>query len=167
MQQKGVFFTFLKNYTGLLSIGLLKFGDLQAKFRTKRFTFTHICRSFLNRVRLIPYTEFRIASLLLGITLGTACNKEPQPTSKSTSNSPLTAPLDYVGAVGRAKKSAEGTVDLASVTKAIQMYHASEGQFPESLETLVKERYLPALPKLPTGLKFSYNSSTGEAKLIR
>ena len=58
-------------------------------------------------------------------------------------------------------------IDLASVTKAIEMFHASEDRYPKSLEELVKTQYLPALPQLPTGMKYEYDANTGRVKAVR
>ena len=108
-------------------------------------------------------------ALLLGLT---ACGKkEAAPPAKATNTTtggnPLTAPADYVGAVGQAQKYSVKAIDLASVTKAIEMFHASEDRYPKSLEELVKTQYLPALPQLPTGMKYEYDANTGRVKAVR
>ena len=79
---------------------------------------------------------------------------------------PLNAPTDYLGAAAKAKQSAVRTVDLASVTRAIQMFQASEGRNPRDLNELVTGQYMPRLPDPPTGMKFSYNPTTAEVKLV-
>ncbi len=48
------------------------------------------------------------------------------------------------------------------VTEAIASYQANTGFLPTSLQALIDEGYLPALPQLPEGLEFHYNHVTGE-----
>lgn len=87
--------------------------------------------------------------------------------SSASSSSPLTAPVDYLGAVGKAQQSAIKTIDLASINQAINMYKIEVGKNPPSLEELVTEKYLPRLPDLPSGLKYSYDPNTGVVKAIK
>lgn len=110
--------------------------------------------------------------LCILVVLLAACGKKDpaapaKPTNSAASGNPLTAPVDYLGAVGQAKKYSVKAVDLASVTKAIQMFQAAEDRFPKSLEELVKTQYLPALPQLPSGMKYQYDPTTGQVKAIR
>lgn len=93
-------------------------------------------------------------------------NPSPKTTNTATTGNPLTAPADYLGAVGQAQKYSAKAVDLASVSKAIQMFHASEDRFPKDLNELIKEQYLPVLPQLPTGMKYSYNPTNGQVKAV-
>lgn len=72
------------------------------------------------------------------------------------------APSRYLGANVKAKQQAEVTTALGSVRNAVRMFQATEGRFPRSLNELVEEDFLPALPSLPSGSSYSYNSQTGE-----
>jgi hypothetical protein len=110
------------------------------------------------------------------VTLGAACvlavgceRREPQadPQEKSTgAGNPLTAPVDYLGTVGRAKQTAERTVEIVSVTQAIQMFHAQEGRYPKDLNELAARGYLPRPPAPPHGRRFEYNPATGQVRLV-
>ncbi len=84
----------------------------------------------------------------------------------ASSGNPLTAPTDYLGAVAKAKKLSEGTIETASVGNAIQLFQAQEGRFPKDLNELVTQKYLAALPKPPYQMKFDYNAKTGEFKVV-
>lgn len=109
-----------------------------------------------------------ICVLLAGIVAG--CGKsrtgtDQKPTNASSAN-PLTAPADYAGAVVQSKTVAEKVVDMASLKRAIQMFQASEERYPNDLNELVRSGYIPALPKPPSGMKFDYNPSRGEVRLV-
>ena len=66
-----------------------------------------------------------ITSLTLAIGL-CACDgssetpkdETPEKEESSSAGNPLTAPLDYVGAVGKAKKSSEKRLDLDNIQNA-------------------------------------------------
>ena len=79
---------------------------------------------------------------------------------------PLTAPVDYLGAVAKAKRVAEKTVDLASLNRNIQLFQAQEDRLPKDLSELVAMRYIPAVPAAPAGMKIQYNSTTGETRMV-
>jgi len=105
------------------------------------------------------------------ICLAAGCGKkQSEPATKATNTTatgnPVTAPVDYLGAVGRAKRVSEKVADLAPVKQAIQMFQAAEDRYPKDLAELVKSGYLPAQPKAPTGMKFKYDAASGEVKLV-
>jgi hypothetical protein len=114
----------------------------------------------------------RHVTFLLGVSLVllSGCGKKeaaaPAATNASSGN-PLTAPVDYLGAVAKAKQVAEKQVDLASVNRSIQLFNAQEDRFPRDLNELVTKRYLPALPALPPGTRFAYNPQTGDLKILK
>ncbi|HZI33991.1 MAG TPA: hypothetical protein VFF11_16750, partial [Candidatus Binatia bacterium] len=87
-------------------------------------------------------------------------------TSKYDSGNPVTAPADYVGAVGQAQKFSEKTIDLAYVKQGIQMFQASEGRYPKDLQELVPN-YIGKVPEAPYGYKISYDPATGEVKVVK
>jgi hypothetical protein len=87
--------------------------------------------------------------------------------SATTSGNPATAPVDYLGAVGKAKKFSEKVVDTASLNQAIQLFYAQEDRFPKDLNELVKEKYLASLPTPPPGTRFDYNPQSGTVKVVR
>lgn len=79
----------------------------------------------------------------------------------------LTAPADYLGALGRGKQYAEKTVDTASIDKAIQLFQVDKGRYPKDLSELVQEKYLSSLPTPPYGTKLVYDSNTGQVKVVK
>jgi hypothetical protein len=98
-----------------------------------------------------------------------AKNSTPAPATNTSSSAgnPLTAPVDYLGAVANAKRVALKTVDLASLTRSIQLFEAQEDRFPKDLNELVTMRYLPALPTPPPGMRISYNPGNGKVALLK
>jgi hypothetical protein len=85
----------------------------------------------------------------------------------TTSGNPLTASVDYLGAVGKAQKLATKTADLTSLTQAIRQFHAGEDRFPNDLNELVREGYLPRLPAAPPGTRLEYNPARGEVRWVK
>lgn len=110
-------------------------------------------------------------SVLLGFVL-LGCGKKEATSSSSATNSPaaggnpLTAPVDYLGAIAKAKKVSEKTIDTASLNQAVQLFQASEGRLPKDLNELVTEKYLPRLPDAPYGMKIVYNAANGQVKVV-
>src|SRR6187549_2940709 len=78
----------------------------------------------------------------------------------SSGGSVLTAPVDYLDAVARAKTTAEKTVDTVSLNNAIQMFRVEQGRNPTSLDELVKEKVIPRLPTAPYGMKIVYDTNS-------
>ena len=103
---------------------------------------------------------------------GGGCSQEPGDTSggggteSGSSGNPITAPVDYLGAVANSQKSATKTTSLVGVQQAIKMFQAQEGRFPKDLNELVGPDYLPRLPEVPRGMKFDYDARTGEIKVV-
>ncbi len=115
----------------------------------------------------------KVLSLLLlsGLALSGCGKKEATTTASATNDNnatgnPVTAPVDYLGAVAKAKKSAEKTVETVSLNQAIQQFSAAEGRYPKDLNELVTEKYLPKLPEAPYGMKIVYNAAKGEVKVV-
>ena len=100
--------------------------------------------------------------------LFSGCKKESSPPANSSpsSGNPVSAPADYLGAVAKAKKTAERNADTASLNQAIQLFYAQEGRFPKDLNELAGPNYLGKLPQPPAGMKFNYNPATGELKVV-
>lgn len=101
-----------------------------------------------------------LACLVLG-----GCKKDTPDSSAKPGENPVTAPADYIGAVGKAHKSAVKTAATASLDQAIKLFHEQEGRFPQNLEELVSSGTLPKLPKAPNGMKFEYDATTGKVKV--
>jgi hypothetical protein len=95
--------------------------------------------------------------------------KEPAATNEpsSSSGNPLTAPVDYIGAVGRAQQSAGKVASTVGIQQAIQMFYTQEGRYPKNLNELVGGDYLPRLPSPPAGMKYDYNPTNGQVRVVR
>jgi hypothetical protein len=112
--------------------------------------------------------------VLAATLLLTACGKKSAPTSvaketnpPASSGNPLTAPVDYLGAVGAAQKTAVRVVDKASIQRAIDMFNAQEDRYPKDLSELIAKHYLPSLPALPRGMKYLYDAGAGKVEVVR
>jgi len=86
--------------------------------------------------------------------------------TNSSTGSPLTAPVDYLDSINKGQRSAERTVDTASITKAIELFHVENGRFPKDLNELVTEKFLPQIPTPPRGMKITYDAGTGKVKVV-
>jgi len=112
------------------------------------------------------------AGLLLCGAMVAGCgqkNAKPDPASTNAASSggnPITAPVDYIGAVGKAQQHSLKVVDTVQVQQAIQYFQIAEGRFPKDLEELVKEGHLAAVPKLPARMKYQYNATNGQVKVV-
>jgi hypothetical protein len=109
--------------------------------------------------------------LILVAGLCVACKKNQDSSSSATntpsaSGNPVTAPVDYLGAVAKAKKTADAKLETASINKAVQMFYAQEGRYPKDLSELQRPEYLRQLPTPPPGMKFDYNPTTGDVKVV-
>lgn len=105
--------------------------------------------------------------LLMAGCLVAGCGK--QDTSKpgnSSSGNPVTAPVDYLGAVGKAKQAADKSAASSSLNQAIKLFHAQEGRFPKTLNELIQPDYLNAIPPPPTGMKYDYDPTNGVVKVV-
>lgn len=107
----------------------------------------------------------------LGLLL-TGCSRKQEAagaakTNEAASGNPITAPVDYLGAVAKAKHLSEKTVDTASLNQAIQLFYAQEDRFPKQLDELVTKHYLGAIPSAPAGMKWMYNPQTGDLKMAK
>ena len=111
--------------------------------------------------------------LILVAGLFAACKKSNDASSAAGNNppanssgNPVTAPVDYLGGVAKAKKSADATLETASITKAVQLFYVQEGRYPKDLNELVRPEYLPRMPAPPPGMKFDYDAKTGTVKVV-
>jgi hypothetical protein len=108
-----------------------------------------------------------LAALLLAATgCGDSSNSKTKsrgaPDTNASNGSPLTAPVDYLKALDKGQKSAERTIDIASITKAIELFNVEIGRNPKDLNELVTEKFLPQIPTPPRGMKISYDAATGK-----
>lgn len=110
---------------------------------------------------------------LLALSLLVGCGKKEEAPESSAATPPPEPPpasapnsIDYLGAMSRAKTTAEKVVDVSSVQQAIDLFHAAEDRFPENLDELLSTGYLPRLPQLPKGYQFAYFPKSGRVKAI-
>lgn len=105
-------------------------------------------------------------SALLAFSLLTGCGKKERSSEGSEAPKPPPAPgsVDYLGAMGRAKTTAEKVVDISNVRHAIALFQAGEDRYPESLNELVSSGYLPRLPQLPEGYRYTYLPESGQVR---
>jgi len=89
-----------------------------------------------------------------------------QQTNSAASSNPLTAPADYLGAMGNAKQKAVKTVDVASLNQAVQLFNVSEGRYPKDLNELVATKYIARIPEAPYGQKIVYNPANGAVTVV-
>jgi hypothetical protein len=85
----------------------------------------------------------------------------------NSSGNPVTAPVDYLGAVAKSQQSAVKTIDIAQISQAVQMFQAAEGRYPADLDELVRERYLQKIPAAPYGMKIDYDASKGQVRVVK
>jgi hypothetical protein len=107
------------------------------------------------------------ATSLLLAGCGEQSSPPAQTTNATTSGNPLTAPVDYLAAVGKAKQSAVKTVDVTSLNQAIQMFNVDMGRFPKDLNELVTEKFIPKIPDAPYGMKIEYDANSGKVKVVK
>ena len=89
-------------------------------------------------------------------------DEKPEKAESPSAGNPLTAPLDYGGAVGKAKKVSEKRGNLANIQNAIKQFQAVEDRYPKTLNELVTEGYFPRPPRPPRGMRYVYNAKTGQ-----
>ncbi len=104
--------------------------------------------------------------LAMGLLLA-GCSKKQETTVVSETNqpgsgNPLTAPVDYLGAVAKAKKFSERKIDSTSLNQAIQLFYAQEDRFPKDLNELVAKHYIAAVPP-----GYTYNPQTGAVTPVK
>lgn len=99
-------------------------------------------------------------------TSAKATNATPASGHSTSSGNPLTAPVDYLGAVGAAQRQSVKTLDAIQVQQAVRAYAAGEEHLPASLQDLIKDGYLPRLPDLPRGMRYDYNPANGRVQIV-
>ena len=105
-------------------------------------------------------------AIIIGLAVS-GCGEKSNPPSGATNTNAsgdnlLTAPVDYLRAVGKAQQNAAATVDTTSLDKAIQLFNVDKGRYPKDLDELVKERFIPQLPPVPYGTKLQYDAASGK-----
>ena len=76
-------------------------------------------------------------------------------------------PADYLGALVRAKKTADKTIDVSYLNQALQLFNTQEGHYPKTLEELTPN-YVAKIPEPPhwlqTGLRRDQGRSENRAR---
>ena len=111
-------------------------------------------------------TWFCAVLTVAAVGCGDSSSGPGQQTNAASAGNPVTAPVDYLGAVGNAKQRAVKTIDVTSLTQAIQMFQVSEGRFPKDLNELVTQKYIAKIPDAPYGQKIVYNPANGQVNLV-
>lgn len=120
--------------------------------------------------------KIQLSLLALAASLLAGCgDKEPakptpaadtKPADKTSSGSPITAPVDYLGAIAKSKKTAEKVIGNTSLDKAIEQFHVQEGRYPLNLEELITEKYISGIPVPPYGQKIEYDAAKGKVNYV-
>ena len=97
---------------------------------------------------------------------GTNTSQTTNSEAKYDSGNPITAPVDYIGAVGQAQKYAVKTIDVSYLNQAVQLFNTQEGRLPKDLNELVPN-YVGKLPATPYGTKLDYDPNTGQVKVVK
>jgi hypothetical protein len=112
-----------------------------------------------------------------GLVMLAACGDNSAPPAKTSSTSssssnnyssgnPITAPVDYLGAVAKAKKTGVAVADLAPLRQAIKIFKTEEDRYPTDLKELVTKQYMPAIPAPPYQMKYQYDPANGNLSLV-
>lgn len=104
---------------------------------------------------------------LLSIIFLTSCGDSSKPgTVANEVSNVVTAPVNYLGTVVEAQKYAEKQIDVAYINQDIQMFNASEGRWPNSLQELIPN-YLGKMPVVPHGYKLDYDATSHTVKVVK
>ncbi len=116
--------------------------------------------------------KFPFALMAASLLLGGCGEKAAGPTAGATNStpsgsSPVSAPADYVGALGKAKQTAVKTADVSTLQRAIESFGADKGRNPKDLNELVEGKYLSRIPEAPYGMKIEYDAESGTVKVVK
>jgi hypothetical protein len=110
---------------------------------------------------------FLFAAACLCFFIGCKNEKKSSKSSSDTSSgNPLTAPADYVGALGKAQKSMQNRLGAVGLDQAIKVFSSEEGRFPTNLNELVTKGTIGQVPPPPRGMKYDYDPKTGIIKVV-
>jgi hypothetical protein len=118
-------------------------------------------------MKTILLLSLAVSALAAGCGDNASQPAPPANATNTTSSSVLTAPVDYLGALGKAQQSAVKTVDTAEINQAIQAFQADHARFPKDLNELLEDKYLVKIPKPPYGMKFAYDPATGQVTVVK
>jgi hypothetical protein len=87
-------------------------------------------------------------------------------TTNYSSGNPITAPVDYVGAIGQAHKTTQNKLGGLGLDQALKAFYAEEGRYPATLDELVSKGTVSSVPKPPAGMKYDYDPKAGTIKVV-
>jgi hypothetical protein len=94
----------------------------------------------------------------------------PAPAAKAIDNNssgnPLTAPVDYLGTIAKAKHTADKGIETAALNQQVQLFFAQEGRYPKDLNEFVTMNYMKSLPVPPFGMEFKYDAAKGTVAVV-
>ena len=108
------------------------------------------------------FISIAAAALLAGC--GDKSGSTPQGTN--TVNTATNGFGGYVKGLGEVQRNAGKTIDVSSITKAIQLFYVQEGRYPKELQELVPN-YMPKIPDAPYGYKIEYDATGGTVKVVK
>ena len=108
-----------------------------------------------------------MALVFFALGCGKSSSQKTQTTNTASDGSVITAPVDYLGALAKAKKSTEKTVDTIALNQAIQMFEVQEGRFPKDLNEMVEKKVIRVIPQAPIGSKIEYDAVSGTVKVVK
>jgi hypothetical protein len=109
-----------------------------------------------------------LAASLFLLGCSGSSDEPARPTNATAAgSSPLSAPADYLGALGKAQQTAVKTVDTTSLNQAIQMFNVENGRNPKDLNELVEKKFIPRIPAAPYGMKLEYDATAGKVKVVK
>jgi hypothetical protein len=100
-----------------------------------------------------------------GLLAGCGNKSESNPQATNSVNVATNGFGGYVKSLGEDKKTADRTIDVTSINKALQMFNVQEGRYPKTLQELVPN-YIPKIPDAPLGSKIVYDADTGTVKVV-
>ncbi len=114
-----------------------------------------------------------LLSLAAGLVLAGCGSSDSGKSAQATNatpnyntGNPITAPVDYIGALGQAQKFAIKTIDVSYLNQAVQQFNAAEGRLPKDLKELVPN-YVGKMPQAPYGSKIVYDTNSGTVTVVK
>ena len=157
-------------------------GPVQSSVSRKRASVCAYSRTSLQAVSVIESAQRRdrfrrgvkaigLGGLLIlsaswvGCGGGDSTESEVGRSEQESEGNPLTAPVDYLGAVNNAQKSSADKLALVGLQQAIQQFTLLEERRPRNLTEVVSSGYIARLPEAPRGQELSYDPQTGVVSL--
>ena len=105
----------------------------------------------------------RILFLVLFVLALTAvsCGRKGKPEELTPGN----AGEKYGEVMSRTMQRAKDVDIVLSLHQAVQAFRAVKGRYPESLQELVDEQFIAAIPPAPQGKRIVYDGATGTVRV--